>query len=868
VTRTRHLPRLILVATALAVVAVDRPFLGGAINGPAREHKARGEREAGPYPSDWFGMQRAFPFATIPQKKLAIALEETRLARVERSLSAAAIPLTWTQAGPFNIGGRVTAIAGVPGASTVYLGAANGGVFRSTNGGTNWTPVFDDWGIYSIGALAVSPADPNVVYVGTGESNSSVDSYDGAGVFRSADGGVSWQWLGLQATARIGRVAIDPLAPDRVFVAAMGRQFSTGPDRGLYRSENGGLDWTRVLFVNDSTGVTDVAINPAHPETVFCATWERVRRPSYRRAYGPGCGIWRSIDHGDTWTRLSTGLPPPSDNVGRIGLAIAPSRPSVIYAQITTGVSAGYQGLGFYRSVDGGATWARRDFGSTYTGNFGGFSWYFGECRVDPANPDRVYSLGLSPTRSDDGGATFTGLGGVHVDQHALWIDPLDPTRLLLGNDGGFFRSTSPTPSFTKSLDLPISQFYAGAIDPSNPSRLLGGTQDNSTLITGGSPTAWTTILGGDGFQCLVDPTNPAVLFAEYQFGSYGSGPQRSTNSGGNFVSPSGINAGDRFNWSMPIVMDPTNHLVLLCASERVYRSEDNGITYAPISGDLSTNPVSELVYGTVTTLDVSPLDPMIYFAGTDDGRVWRTTNRGASWTEITAGLPLRWVTRVVADPLDVHGVYVTLSGFGMDERLAHVYRSGDLGDSWTSIAGNLPDAPANDLVPDPADSMTLYLATDVGVWVTRDRGGRWYPLGNGMPVQAVFDLTLHAASRSLVAATHGRSQWRLDLTQAPLAVTPSPPAVIALTAPAPNPSAGEAQLSLELSRASSVDVSVYDASGRLVRVLERDLLSSGRHALRWDGRDARGSRCAPGVFFVRAVASGSTAVRRLIRAE
>jgi len=855
----RHffIPVVVLLATAfLCVDHRSTPTAG------------RPERDGGPEPSDWFGMQRAFPFATIPQGKLEAALDETRLARVEQGLAIESIPLTWTPAGPYNIGGRVTAIAAVPGTSTAYMGAANGGVFKSTNSGTNWTPVFDDWGVYSIGALALSPSDPNVVYVGTGESNSSVDSYDGAGVFRSMDGGATWQSLGLETTGRIGRVAIDPSQTKRIFVAAMGRQFSTGPDRGLYRSEDGGLDWTRVLFVDDSTGVSDVAINPAHPETVFCATWERVRRPSYRRAFGPGCGIWRSADHGLTWTRLSAGLPAPSDNVGRIGLAIAPSRPSTIYAQITTGASDGYQGLGVYRSIDGGATWTRRDVGSTYSGNFGGFSWYFGECGVDPANPDRVYSLGLSPLRSDDGGVTFTSIaGGAHVDQHALWIDPTNPSRLMLGNDGGFYVSTSGGSAWTKSLDLPISQFYAGAIDPSNPARLLGGTQDNSTVQTSGSPSAWGVILGGDGFVCLVDPTNPNLVLGEYQFGCYGAGPQRSTNGGASWTSPTGINSGDRFNWCTPITMDPGNHMVVLCASQRVYRSTDNGLSYAPISGDLSTNPPAELTYGSVTTLDISPLDSRIYFAGTDDGKVWRTVDSGLTWTDITAGLPLRWVTRVAADPWDAQGVYVTLSGFGLDEHLAHVFRSGDRGTTWTSIASNLPDAPANDLVPDPSDAQTLYLATDVGVWVTRDRGARWYPLGNGLPVQAVFDLTLHPASRSLVAATHGRSQWRLDLTPAPLAVA-EPSATMRLSAPAPNPSRETAHLSLELPRASSVDVSVYDASGRRVRNLIRDRLASGRHAIAWDGRDARGARSGAGVFFLRATEGGMAAVRRIVRVD
>src|SRR5262249_26382406 len=306
-----------------------------------------------------------------------------------------------------------------------------------------------------------------VLYVGTGESNLSADSYDGAGLFRSSDGGASWTSLGLAETRRIARVRVDPANPNRIFVAAMGAQFSSGPNRGLYRSEDRGQTWSKVLFVSDSTGAVDVAINPAHPETVYCATWERMRRPTYRHAYGPECGIWRSIDHGTTWTRLSNGLPPPSDDVGRVALAVAPSRPSTVYAQIVSGASLGYVGLGLYRSTDGGNTWARRDF-SVFRDQFGSYGWDFGDMDVGPANPDHIYCLGLSITTSLNGGQNFSDITASHVDMHALWIDPTNPAHLYLGNDGGFYSSSTAGPPWIHSTNLPITQFYNGAIDLSN----------------------------------------------------------------------------------------------------------------------------------------------------------------------------------------------------------------------------------------------------------------------------------------------------------------------------------------------------------------------------------------------------------------
>ena len=853
-------PTLLALATACALLAAsDRPARRDGAGREAAEH------EAGPYPSDWFGFQRAYPFETINQKAFRAAVEQARFERAAPAGSfeaRAAAALTWTQAGPYNIGGRITALAVTPNETAIYAASANGGVFKSTDGGNNFSPVFDDLGIYSIGALALDPANPGVLYVGTGEANSSVDSYDGAGLFRSPDGGATWSSLGLEETRRIARVAVDPQNSSRILVAAMGTQFSTSPDRGLYRSEDGGTSWSKVLFVSDSTGACDVVFNPAHSETVFCATWERVRRYTYRRAYGPECGIWRSVDHGTTWARLSAGLPAPSDNVSRIALGIAASQPSTIYAQIVSQSGGSYDGLGMFRSLDGGNTWTRRDAG-TFSSNFGGFGWYFGDMAVDPTNPDRIYTLGVDLYRSSDGGVSYTLLAPGHVDQHALWIDPASPQRIFSGNDGGFFASTTGGSSWTKSLDLPITQFYAGTIDPTNPSRVMGGAQDNGTLITSGSPTAWTQVLGGDGFQCIIDPVNPALTFSEWQNCCDRSGPRR----GGG--APVGFSPTDRYGWMTPIAMDPGNHNVLLVGSQRVYRSTDNGVSYTPISGDLTTNPVSTLVFGTISTLSISPLAAGVYYAGTDDGRVWRTPDAGTTWIEITSGLPVRSVTRVVADPFVRGAVYVTLSGFGQDEHLAHVYRSVDDGATWTSISGNLPDAPANDLIVDPADPNTLFLATDVGVYITRNLGAGWEALGTGMPVQTVFDLTFHAPSRTLVAATHGRSQWKLDLSSWPTAAPPQAPAArLALAPPAPNPSRGSVTMALDVGSASRVSVEVYDAAGRRVRTLLAGAAGAPRVTLAWDGLDERGHRAGAGVYFVRAEAGGSSSIRRLVRLD
>jgi photosystem II stability/assembly factor-like uncharacterized protein len=852
----------------LSLLAALLLGIGAGAPRPSPELETDAERQ----PNDWFGAQRAFPAGAIDQEAYQAAAS---WARVERSAAAlraeSATPMVWQEAGPFNIGGRVTALAVAPGGSTLYLGAAAGGIHKSVDGGVNWTPVFDQSA--SIGALALDPTNANVLYAGTGESNAAIDNYDGFGLFRSPDAGASWAYLGLQEVRRIARVRVDPSNPSRIFVAGMGSQFSTGPDRGLYRSENGGASWTKVLFANDSTGVCDVAINPASPETVYCATWERVRRPTYRRVYGPGCAIWRSADHGTTWTKLTNGLPAPSDNVGRIGLAIAPSRPSRIYAQIVSGLTGGLNGLGLYRSDDGGSSWSLRNGGSIFVNAFGGFGWYFGDMMVDPSNADRIFCLGQVLLASSDGGTSLSDVtGNAHVDFHAMWIDPANPSHLAVGCDGGFYSSTAGGGSWSKSLDLPITQFYAGAVDPSNPARILGGAQDNSTPIAGASPSSWSQFYpDGDGFYCLIDPTNPSIGFAEYQNMSGGLGPQRTVNGGNSWGAPTGFVSSDRYNWCAPFVMDPNNHNVLLAGSHRVYKSTNNGTSYAPISGDLTRNLTSSLSYASsLSTLEIARSNSSVYYAGTTDGKVWRSTDAGTNWVDITAGLPVRWVTRVTADPANAAVVYVTLSGFSLDEYAAHVYRSTNSGGSWTAIDGNLPDIPANDILVDPSDTNRLYLANDVGVYTSRDLGGTWYPLGTGMPPVPVADLTLHAASRTLVAATHGRSQWTLDLHDLPVAVgPPATPARLGLSAPAPNPSRGEVRLELQLSAGGRVRAEVFDSMGRRVSRLFERSLAAGRHPIAWSGTDDGGGGTAPGIYYLRVTLDDHTALsRRLTRLD
>lgn len=827
--RLRHLLLAPVIAASAALPHV-----------PALPERSAAERE---YPSDYFFEQRAMPDGTIPSERIAMAVEQLRFERAlaERQLSTSAAQ-DWTPVGPYNIGGRVNAVVAATGGLPAYLGASNGGVWRSDDFGTNWQPLTDALGISSIGALALNPLNVNTLWCGTGDANGTVDGYEGTGLYVSRDRGGSWAYSGLKQTSRISSVVVNPQDSTKLYVGAMGRSFSTDPDRGFYRSVNGGGTWTRTLFVNDSTGVSDIAINPAHPDTIFCATWERVRRLKYRRAFGPGCAVWRSADGGGTWTKVVNGLPPAGDNLGRIAIAVAPSQPSRVYASVTSGSVGGYVGLGLFRSDDGGESWQRVDLGSTHRNAFGGFSWFFGRVVVAPFDADDVWVGGVRLLHSVDGGVTLDDATGTsHVDQHALWVDPANAGRVYLGNDGGFYSLAGA--QWQHSTNLPITQFYAGAVDPQNASKILGGTQDNGTLKTETGPFGWAAILGGDGFHCLVNSVNTNHLLAEWQYCCDQSGVRRSTNNGGSFATTSGWSVTDRYNWNTPIAVSPRNPNTLLAGSQRVYKSINTGAAWAPVSGDLSTNPGALVNYGTLTTVAISNADSNLFLAGTDDGKVWRSQNAGGSWEDITAGLPGRYVTRVAADPLDPQLVYVTFSGFGQDLHDPRVFLSTDRGSTWSSINGNLPDAPVNDLVPDPLLPGTLYAGTDLGVYVTRNLGQTWTPLGGYLPIQTVWDLELHAASRKLYAFTHGRSAWVLDLGTVSLSVPRTQSTSgLELSAPAPNPARAAASLSLSLAARAQVAVIVFDAAGRRVRVLARGMLESGRHPLAWDARDERGS--------------------------
>jgi len=802
--------------------------------------KTQPGNQEGEIPSDWFFTQRAYPAGKIDHEAYFQAVSEASKAREAKRSEKSAMWGSWVFAGPENIGGRINDIEmHASDQQTIFLGTASGGVFRSTNAGVNWTPIFDDQPSLSIGDMAIAPSNKNIIYVGTGEPNAGGGSitYDGNGIYRSSDGGNTWVHKGLDNGRSTGKVVVHPTNPDIVFTAQMGNLFGDNNDRGIFKTTDGGTTWQKVLFVSDSTGGIDLVINPAKPDTLYAAMWERVRRHNRRTYGGATSAIYRSYDGGANWTKLTNGLPSGS-NVGRIGIDISRSSPSILYAVVADKAGA-Y--LGGYKTSNNGDTWTSTATGSL-NNNFNGVGWWFSKIFVHPTNSSKVYTCGLSLYESVNSGSTWSKFTtSLHADQHCLFIHPQNINLCLLANDGGLYISTNTGATWNHVNNLPITQFNTCEVDFTNPTHLYGGTQDNHVIRTStGQLDDWTNITNEDGFVVLVDPTNSNTIYACTQYGAL----ERSTN-GGTSTIPilSGITySTDRKNWCTPVVMDPTTSSTLYYGSQRLYKTINKGTNWTPISTDLTKGIfVGSSVYATISAIAVSKSNSNVVYVGTDDAKVWRTIDGGTTWNDLSSGLPDRYVTRIAVDPLDAQKAFVTFSGYKHNDPLAHVFKTTDGGSSWQDISSNLPNAPVNDVIIDPQLPNVLYVATDVGVYYTLDLGINWDILGDQLPNVPITDLTLHNPTRYLVAATYGRSMYKYDLGTTVSLNDPavSPDEVIVF----PNPFRDVLNIHCSAPDAS---VEILDLKGRRVKMLHRNPAD----ALSWDGKNEEGAEQPAGVYF------------------
>lgn len=777
------------------------------------------------FPSDYLFAQRSFPFGEIDQKAYRQSIAQ--LDSYRQSTHKFTEP--WTFEGPTNICGRITDIEmPVDDMQTIYAGTASGGVYKSDNQGTVWTQIFDGVPVQSIGDMAIDKSDTDVIYVGTGESNAGGGSlaYDGLGVYRSEDAGVTWESRGLEDVGSIGRIVIDPNDNQKVLVAAMGSLFRNNEERGVYRTQDGGENWEQILFVSDSTGAIDLAIHPQDGNIIYAAMWQRIRRPHTRMYGGATSGIYKSVDGGDSWTELTNDLPTLPENKGRIGLAISESQPNTLYAYY-----ANTDGpiTGIYRTDDAGETWTSKSIQDI---NNVPFIWWFGRISVNPTNPDDVYVTSITAHRSQDGGDTWTEVfENAHVDHHTFFIHPQDDNLVVNGNDGGVYLSDNGNPvESTYLTGMSNFQFYACEINPHNPDIILGGSQDNGTNTNNGAVDSWQRIWGGDGFRVIVDPRNENNIYAESQRGNI----VFSRNGGLSFGSATQGLTGNS-NWNTPIVMDPDDSNILYTGRQNLFRSTNGAESWSPISPSLvnPNNPQGINTFGTITTIDVSTHDSEVIYAGTDDGNVWITRDGGQTYNNISANIPERWITAVTHDPIVASGVYVTVSGFRFGDAVAQVLYSNDYGDTWREIGENLPDIPVNDIIADDRLPGKVYVATDIGVFVGENRGDWWAVLGEDLPVVPVTDLDFDAGSRKLAAATYGRGIYTYDLPDQASSVKLVSDKVYVIN---PNPVSDYLDVSNFVVDNSSV--SIFDFNGQKVleqsgKLIDVQSLISGTYLLR-----------------------------------
>lgn len=724
-----------------------------------------------------------FSFSFIYASGSATSAEE-RLQSYEKHLEMkdASIfkRLEWREIGPYFVGGRITDIEAYENNPyKFYIAAASGGVWVTENNATTWTPIFDHESSITIGDIAISQTDENLIWVGTGEQNSSRSSYAGTGVFKSTDGGKTWENMGLTDTHHIGRVFIDPEDNNIVYVAAIGHLYTYNEERGLFKTTDGGKTWEKILYISPKTGVIDVVMNPKNRNILFAASWQRERKAWNFWEGGEESGIYKSIDRGGTWEKIGGGFPQ-TEYIGRIGLAVSRSNPNVVYAFLDNqepkpGTNAGnIKGAEVYRSNDGGETWEKTHQyylqGVVFT-----YGYYFGNIRVAPDNEDVIYVLGLPLLKSTDGGKTFKdashlgrggGMGDVHMDMHALWINPKNSKHLILGNDGCLNISYDEGATWQKIDNIPLAQCYTIHYDNQKPYHVYTGLQDNgvnrgsSNFKLGSRENIWQMLLFGDGGFVQPQPVNPGVVYASIQYGNIFrlelNGKKKTK-----FIKPKSPDkkSSYRFNWLSPFLISPYNPHTLYMGGNKVFKSVDRGDHWQEISPDLThrQHTDGDVPYATIVSLDESPLYPGLLYAGTDDGNVWAKKGVQADWEKVNRGLPEKWVTRIVASKYKKERVYVTLTGYREDDFKTYVYVSDDYGKTWTSIKGNLPEEPVNVVREDPVNEDILYLGTDLTVYVSIDRGNTWYSLKNNLPTNAVYDLRIHPRDNELMIGTHGR---------------------------------------------------------------------------------------------------------------
>ncbi|MEN8229632.1 MAG: hypothetical protein ABFS38_15840, partial [Bacteroidota bacterium] len=714
--------------------------------------------------------------------------------------------LHWQFIGPTNISGRATDVeaVGPKGQNyTIWVATASGGVWKSINEGVTFDPVFEHQGASTIGDITITPSNPHIVWVGTGEANIFRSSNPGCGVWKTTDGGESWRHMGLEETFTISRILVHPENPDVVYVAASGHEWTKNEERGLYKTTDGGDSWEKVLYKGPESGVNDMVMDPRDPDVIYATTWQRTRlKWNDPRTYKDhkNNGVWKTTNGGESWERLAKGLPS-SKHMGRTGIDVARSNPDVVYAfvddyEIAFKAEKGeldaykrpkedvIKGATLYRSDDAGKTWKQvsglTDESRKYmSGHSGTYGWVFGQMRVDPNDENRVYTLGLWINVSTDGGATLEPIREkIHADQHGMWIDPNNSNYILAAHDGGISVSYDRGENWRSFIkELPLAQFYNVEYDMNEPFSVYGSIQDHHSFhsqvdLSKGrdkvQASEWEYTLGAEGSTHVIDPRDNNTIFASLFYGKLAKATVEGYPEDMEWVLPQTFPEDPEFRgqWVAPTILSAHNPDIVYHGVQYVLKSNDRGGTWKKISPDLTYNDPEkqgDISYQTISAMDESVYNSELLYAGTDDGRLWRTKDGGDTWEEIRNDpLPVRWISRIVASKHDFGTVYVTQTGRRDDDAAVYVWRSTDFGTSWEDISSNIPAGPVNVIREDPGNKKILYLGTDVGVYVSKDAGANWEVLGD-LPCTYVHDLKIHPRDNMIIIATHGRGMFVLD---------------------------------------------------------------------------------------------------------
>jgi photosystem II stability/assembly factor-like uncharacterized protein len=751
----------------------------------------------------------ALCLATTAQNRPSTGADRQKAFQQQKALAAKSPykSIQWRNVGPDNISGRVSEVLGVPGnKNIIWASFATGGFWKTEDAGKSWKPLFDNEGTLSVGSFDVSKSNPNIIYLGSGEANIFRASLPGMGVYKSEDGGKSWKHIGLENTSTISRVIIHPSNPNHVYVAASGNEWSNSKERGLYETTDGGKSWKRLIN-DDPNGVIDLVMHPTDPKTMYASTWNRIRLRWSDPTPQDGDFIWKTTDGGKTWNKLTNGLPQ-TKFTGRVGIALSRSNPNILYVYVDNHTpkrepKAGELdpygrpiqvipfGVQVWRSDDAGQNFAKVSTEDDKLERFAGtYGWVFGQIRVDPTNPEVVYIMGVPIAKSTDGGKTFNmmrperGSERNHGDHHALWIDHTDPNYLINGNDGGVVVSYDGGKNLNNFFDvIPTTQFYNITYDMNTPYNVIGSVQDEGSFMASVKNTfgskdpsiqQWRDAPGGEGTIHAVDPSNPSLVYSSTFYGRLTRSTVFKDSIASKNIFPKKADDEEvhRGEWLAYTLLSPHDNKTLYHGFQYLFKSTDQGETWKRISGDLTYNDVSRMGrtpyainHQAITAIDESPITKGVLYVGTDDGRVWVTMNDGGAWTEITKGLPERvHVSRLVASKYDAGTVYITMSDRREDNIKPYLFRSTDHGKTWTALTTDLPASPVNVVREDPRNANILYCGTDLGVYVSKDKGKSWQSIQGNLPATvSVNDLFVHPRDYNLVIGTYGRGVWVLD---------------------------------------------------------------------------------------------------------